>query len=205
MDDIELDFCIKNFKKTGDNLYFEKIYRLFFQKIYRFVLLNISDTQAAEGITIDVFYNVYRYLAKTNINSGNFRGWIYKIARNMIIDYYRKEAKHSQTQSLEHYMETMQSDDLDDFGKIDKSLIVNNPANSFMEKNFKNNVESEFANQDLLKALDCLPEIQKQVLILRFVEELDYKTISMIINKSEFTVRAIKFRAISKLKELMAK
>jgi len=159
----------------------------------------------AESIAVDVFYNVYRYLAKVNICSANFKSWIYKIAHNMIIYYYRKEEKHSKTQSLEQYMETKQSNDLGDIGKIDKSLIINNSTNDFIENSSRGYVEFEFANKHLLKALGSLPDIQKQVLILRFVEELDYKTIGKIINKSELTVRAIKFRAISKLKDLMAK
>jgi len=205
MDDKELDSCIKNFKRTNDNLYFEKIYRVFFQKIYRFVLLSISDHQVAESITIDVFYNVYRYLIKVNIDSASFNGWIYKIARNMIIDYYRKEARHNQTQSLEQYKEFRESDDLNEKRKIDKSLIINDSVNDSIEKTLKERIDHEFTNQHLLKAIDSLPDIQKQVLILRFAEELDYKTIGTIINKRELAVRAIKFRAISKIKELMAK
>ena len=118
MDNKELDLCIGSFKKTGDNLYYEKIYRLFFQKIYRFVLLNISDSHAAEDITVDVFYKVYRYITKVHLNSASFRPWLYKIARNLIIDYYRKEAKHKQSQSLEKYLEEKQSDGSEDIGKI---------------------------------------------------------------------------------------
>ena len=201
MDDRELEYCIKSFKKTGDNLYYEKIYRFFFQKIHRFILLNISDNQAAEEITVDVFYNVYRYMTKVHLNSTSFKPWIYKIARNLIIDYYRKEAKHKKSQSLEQYLEDKQFDGLEDKGKIDRSLVVE----SFQKNGSTDLIEPEFTNRDLLTGLDSLPDIQKQVIILRFVEELDYKSIGLIINKNEITVRAIKFRAISRLKELLTK
>jgi len=201
MDDRALDYCIISFKKTGDNVYYEKIYRFFFQKIYRFVLLNISNSQAAEDITVDVFYKVYRYMVKVNLNSASFKPWIYKIARNLIIDYYRKEAKHRQSQSLEKYLEAKQSEDSGNFGEIDRSLIENSSA----EARLNGSAEPEFSNQDLLAGLESLPDIQKQVIILRFVEELDYKSIGMIINKSEISVRAIKFRAILRLKELLAR
>jgi len=201
MDDKELDHCIKSFKKTGDNLYYEKIYRFFFQKIHRFVLLNISDSQAAEDITVDVFYNVYRYMTKVHLNSASFKPWIYKITRNLIIDYYRKEAKHKKSQSLEQYLEDKQSDGLGEEGKVDKSFVVE----SFMDSDSTDLIESQFTNHDILKGLYSLPDIQKQVIILRFVEELNYKSIGLIINKNELAVRAIKFRAISRLKELMVK
>lgn len=201
MDDRELDHCIKSYKKTGDNVYYEKIYRYFFQKIYRFVLLNISDNLTAEDITVDVFYKVYRYITKIHLRSANFKPWIYKIARNLIIDYYRKEAKHKKSQSLEQYLEDRQSDYSENVKKTDRSLITGNSADNYVDEP----VESEFANQDLLKGLGSLPDIQKQVIILRFVEELDYKSIGLIINKNELAVRAIKFRAILKLKELLIK
>ncbi|MBM3702272.1 MAG: RNA polymerase sigma factor [Actinobacteria bacterium] len=201
MDDIELNNCIKSYKKTKDNVYYEKIYRYFFQKIYRFVLLNISDNQAAEDITVDVFYKVYRYIIKVHLNSASFKPWIYKIARNLIIDYYRKEAKHKKNQSLEQYLEDKQSDGSEDVEKTDIFLIENNSAENRLDES----VESEFTNQDLLKGLGSLPDIQKQVIILRFVEGLDYKSIGLIINKNELAVRAIKFRAISRLKELLNK
>jgi len=200
MDDRELDYCIKSFKRTGDNLYYEKIYRYFFQKIYRFVLLNNSDNQAAEDITIDVFYKVYRYITKVQISSESFKPWIYKIARNLIIDYYRKEVIHKKSQSLEQYLEHKQSDNSENAERTDSSLIENNSAENILGRS----VESEFTNQYLLKGLDSLPDIEKQVIILRFVEGLDYKSIGLIVNKNELAVRAIKFRAISKLKELLA-
>jgi len=201
MNDKELELCIKNFKKTGDNSHFEKIYRFFFKKIYRFVLLNISDSQTAESITSDVFYNVYRNLAKVRLNSGSFRAWVYKIARNLIIDYHRKEEKYKEVRSLEQYLETGQSDDLNGLESVDKSLI----AGDFKEKSPGEYIDSEFRDPELLAGLNSLDEMQKQVLILRFVEDLDYKTIGRIIGKSELATRAIKFRAISKLKEHMTK
>jgi len=201
MNDKELELCIKNFKKTGNNSHFEKIYRFFFKKIYRFVLLNISDSQVAGSITSDVFFNVYRHLAKARLNSGSFRAWVYKIARNLIIDYHRKEEKYKEVRSLEQYLETGQSDDLNELESVDKSLI----AGDFKEKSAGEYFDSEFRDPELLAGLDKLDELQKQVLILRFVEDLDYKTISRIIDKSELATRAIKFRAISKLKELMTK
>lgn len=201
MDNKELDNCIESFKKTGDNLYYEKIYKFFFPKIFRFVLLNISDIQAAEDLSVDVFYNIYRYITKININSVSFKPWIYKIARNLVIDYYRKEGRSQKSLSLDQYIEESNSDSFGRTEKIDKSLVVDN----FTEKSLSEFDGLQFSNQDLLKGLDGLPEIQKQVIILRFVEELDYRSIGIVINKNEIAVRAIKFRAISALKEVLIK
>jgi RNA polymerase sigma-70 factor (ECF subfamily) len=188
MDDKELDSCIKRFKKTGDNLYFEKIYRFFFQKIYRFVLLNTSDRHMAEDITVDVFYKVYKYMSKINLNPISFKPWIYKIARNLIIDYYRKDKRQIKSQSF---------DSLDNTNSIN-SLTISDIS---IENNSTELNEALFNNPKLLEGFRSLSDIQRQVIVLRFLEELDYKTIGMIINKREFAVRTIKYRAITKLKE----
>ena len=201
MDDRELDSCIKSFKRTGDNLYYEKIFRYFFSRILRFVLLNISDRHLAEDITVDVFYRVYRHMPQLNLDSARFKAWVYKIARNLIIDYHRKAGRQQENLSFQQYMEENQPDYLDKGGIIEDKPIENSPIPNSID----GSITPEFNDQNLLNSLDKLPEIQKQVIILRFVEELDYRTIGTIVGKSEMTVRAIKFRAIMRLKELLIK
>ncbi len=212
MDNKELDLNIRNFKKKGNDLYFENIYRYFFKKIYRYILLSINDKQTAESITVDVFFNIYKYLSKIKINSKNFKPWIYKIARNLTIDYFRKEKKHNRNQSLEEIKEQLNNNEHMGFinNKYDylaNDLVSDNLSSKeeFKNLNFDKILKSKITNQKLLKCLNLLPEVQKQVLILRFIEELDYKSIGIIINKSEAVTRAIKFRAILKLKELLSK
>ena len=198
MEDKELDYYIKSFKKTGDNSAYEKIYRYYFAKIYRFVLLNISDHQAAEDIAIDVFYKVYNHLRQINLDYAAFKPWIYRIARNLVIDFYRRQSSKSDI-SLQQYIEETHA------GECEAEVFT---ENDFGENNIfpcasDLSEEEGFSNPALLKGLEKLPEIQKQVIILRYVEELDYRSIGKIIGKSEISVRAIKFRAISKLKELL--
>ena len=198
MEDKELDYYIKSFKKTGDNSAYEKIYRYYFAKIYRFALLNISDHQAAEDIAIDVFYKVYSHLRQINLDYAAFKAWIYRIARNLVIDFYRKHSSKSDI-SLQQYIEETHA------GECEAEVFT---ENDFGENNIfpcasDLSEEEGFSNPALLKGLEKLPEIQKQVIILRYVEELDYRSIGKIIGKSEISVRAIKFRAISKLKELL--
>lgn len=195
MDKKELDFCIRNFKRTGDNSYYEKIYRYYFPKIYRFVLLNIYDRQTAQEITADVFYKVYIYMSKVKLNASSFKPWVYKIAKNLVIDLYRKETKIKQNKSLEQFLQDRVSDNLE----YDRLLV----ADSFEQSSPGRLVNSEFTNKDLLKGLESLTDIQRQVIIYRFIEDLDYRSIGAIINKSELAVRAIKYRAILKLKETM--
>lgn len=196
MDDRELDFCIKEFKKSGDSSYFEKIYHHFLPKIYRFLILQVGDKQLTEDLVSEVFLKVYKYVAKVNLNSASIKPWIYKIAKNLLIDFYRKEARHSRDMSLDNYIEEKQ-----DTGILDKALIQEKESNF----GFIDLENSEFQNESLLEVLKDLPELQKQVLLLRFVEDLDYRSIGIVLNKNELAIRAIKYRAISKLKEELLK
>jgi RNA polymerase sigma-70 factor (ECF subfamily) len=199
MEDKQLDSYIKNFKKTGENIFFENIYRYFYPKILRFTALNVSDVQAAEEISSEVFVKVYRYLRKLNLNAPAFKAWLYKIARNLIIDFYRREARTVKKVSLEQYLEEkLIQQDINDT-KTDRSLVFENDEYFLLEGFDSANIK----DKDFLNKLNSLGELQKQVLLLRFVEEMDYKSIGRVINKDERAVRLIKFRAVSKLREMV--
>jgi RNA polymerase sigma-70 factor (ECF subfamily) len=199
MEDKQLDSYIKNFKKTGENIFFENIYRFFYPKILRFTTLNVSDVQAAEEISSEVFVKVYRYLRKLNLNAPAFKAWLYKIARNLIIDFYRREARTVKKVSLEQYLEEkLIQQDINDT-KTDRSLVFENDEYFLLEGFDSANIK----DKDFLNKLNSLGELQKQVLLLRFVEEMDYKSIGRVINKDERAVRLIKFRAVSKLREMV--
>jgi RNA polymerase sigma-70 factor (ECF subfamily) len=199
MEDKQLDSYIKNFKKTGENIFFENIYRFFYPKILRFTALNVSNEQAAEEISSEVFVKVYRYLRKLNLNAPAFKAWLYKIARNLIIDFYRREARTVKKVSLEQYLEEkLIQQDINDT-KTDRSLVFENDEYFLLEGFDSANIK----DKDFLNKLNSLGELQKQVLLLRFVEEMDYKSIGRVINKDERAVRLIKFRAVSKLREMV--
>jgi RNA polymerase sigma-70 factor (ECF subfamily) len=198
MEDKQLESYLRNFKKTGENIFFENIYRFFFPKILRFTSLNVSDMQLAEEISSEVFVKVYRHLRKLNLNAPAFKAWLYKIARNLIIDFYRKEARSIKKVSLEQYLEEKSVYEDSSAEKTDESLMLENNEDFLVEGFDFSNIK----DKDFLNKLNRLGELQKQVLILRFVEDMDYKSIGRIISKDERAVRIIKFRAITKLREM---
>ena len=198
MEDKQLESYLRNFKKTGENIFFENIYRFFYPKILRFTVLNVSDVQVAEEISSEVFVKVYRHLRKLNLNAPAFKAWLYKIARNLIIDFYRKEARSIKKVSLEQYLEEKSVYEDSSAEKTDESLMLENNEDFLVEGFDFSNIK----DKDFLNKLNRLGELQKQVLILRFVEDMDYKSIGRIISKDERAVRIIKFRAITKLREM---
>jgi len=186
MDEKELNSCIKKYKKNGDTIYFEKIYRHFFSKIYRYIFLKILDKGTAEDLTSEVFIRVYRNLNKVNLNSVTIKIWIYKIAKNLITDHFRSSQNRQNVKSLDEYPEGDIELESTDRKLIDQGEIFSNG--------------NQFKNEKLISALNNLPEMQREIIFLRYVEEMDFKSISLILNKSEIALRALKFRAIESIK-----
>ena len=181
----DINLYLKNFKEDGSNKWFEKIYTLFLPRIYRYFYLRLFDHQQAEDLTSEVFIRVYKNLRKVNLNKRTFPPWIYRIASNLLIDYYRKNRRHGADKALE---------------EIDDEVTVTD-NNTFFENSPVLRKELGFENIKILDAMGKLTELQKDVVILKFVEDFDYMTISNITGKRQPAVRAVLFRALTKLKE----
>jgi len=186
MNDKELNSCIKKYKKNGENFYFEKIYRHFFSKIHRYISLRILNKDIAEDLTSEVFIRVYRNLNKVNLNAITIKIWIYKIARNLIIDYFRSSQNKINMKSLDEYLERGKELESLDSALVDRRKTV-------LE-------DRQFKNEKLIDALNSLPETQREIIFLRYVEDMDFKSISLLLNKREIALRALKFRALENLK-----
>jgi len=139
---------------------------------YIFRITNI-DLEDAENLLQDIFLKVY-----TNINSYNssysFSSWIYRIAHNYTIDYYKKH-KNKQNINLNSW---------DDENINFLELIEN-------DENIEDNIwkkELIFKIKEILNILDIK---YKEILILKFLEEKNYKEISDILKIPEWTVATL--------------
>jgi len=180
---IDINLYLKNFKKSGDNIWFEKIYVRFLPRIYRFFYLKLFDRHLSEDLTSEVFIRVYKNLRKVNLNTKTFQAWIYRIASNLLMDHYREKIRHKKEELIDETSDEFIENDM---------LLKNSPL---LKK------ELGFKNFKLMEAMDKLTKLQKDVIILKFVENFDYWTIANIFGKSQSTIRGILFRAITKLKD----
>lgn len=164
--------------KTGDQAAFGQLYDLYFKKIYQFIYYRVGHKQLAEDLAEDVFLKAYGKLVSLNKNS-SFEGWLYQIARNLVIDYYREKKL---TVAL---------------GDVENTLEY--------ETNIIDTVNLNQQQKILLKLLKELGEEQQIVIKLKFFEDLDNGEIAALLNKSEGAIRVIQHRAIIKLQELIKK
>jgi len=178
---------INSYRKSGDRKWFTLIYQEIMPRIYRFYYFKTMDRELSEDLVSEVFIRVYRNLRKTNLNERSFMVWTYRIANNLLIDNFRKNTGN--TEPLESVLDHIKITD-EEFFKKNSSLFRK---------------EFSFKNTELLAALSRLTGLQKDVLLLRFVEDMDYNTIAGIFNKSNGTIRGIIFRAMEILRKEMGR
>jgi len=158
---------------------FAELYDYYVKQIYRFIYFKVSNHEEAEDITSDVFLKAWNY-----INQGNkiesFRGLLYRMARNSIIDFYRNKSK-GQTLDLE---------------KIDQAGLLR-------ADNLEKQIAFNSDKQILFEALQKLKTEYKEIVTLRYVEELKISEIAQITGKRRVATRVTLHRAIKKLKEML--
>jgi len=166
--------------QKGNEESFGLIYRHYVPQIYRFTLFKVSGRQTAEDLTHEIFLSAWQNIKKYKQREFPISSWLYQIARNKIIDHYRTAKKNI-------------SIDTEDFNEEDIGF--------YEQKNLDITLNVEKI-KSLIKLLK--PEYQ-DVVIMRYIEDMNHKEISDALNKSEGAVRLIQHRAINNLKELYEK
>lgn len=167
-----------NQAKRGQNGAFGQIYDLYFKKIYRFIYFRVGHKETAEDLTEDVFIKVHDKIFSVN-KPETFTAWLYQIARNKVVDYYRDKKITVGLDEVENTLE--------------------------YETNIIDVVNLTQQQQTLLKILKDLTAEQQTVVKLKFFEDLSNQEIARILNKNEGSIRVIQHRAITKLQELIKK
>lgn len=168
--------------KNKDRKAFAEAYDLYIDEIFRFVFFKIGNKEEAEDITSSVFLKTWNHIQNNSItDSKTLRALIYKIARNSVIDHYRENSR--------------------------KNILA---EDEFVE----NDIEDE--RQDILKKTEVLSDMSiverglselkdeyREVIVLRFIEELSISEIADILDKSKGNIRILTFRALKALKDLI--
>ena len=155
---------------------FTKLYDLYVKKIYRFVYFKVSSHEEAEDITSEVFLSSWNYISEGN-KIDSFSGLLYRVARNKVIDLYRKKSKQ-------------QAENIEDVELADKRDLADDTAN-------KTEIDK------IIKTIHKLKQEYQEVITLSYIDELTTAEIAEITNKGKVAVRVTLHRALKKLRELM--
>ena len=175
---------VKNYI-NGDNSSFEVLLNRHKNRVFAFIMSKIKNKDLSEDIFQDTYVKVVNSLQKGKYNEeGKFLPWVMRIAHNLVIDHFRKQKKMQMIRS---------NNDFDIFDVIKDSKI------NADEKLIKDQIFS-----DLNSLIDKLPSDQKEVLKMRYYEELSFKKIAehfdISINTALGRMRyaLINLRALSK-------
>lgn len=171
--------------KEGDQAAFVELYRVMFPRIFRYVSLKIPANEV-EDIVGDVFLKLVAKLDTYHpVKTASFSAWVYRIAHNTVVDYYRKKKSLTLTQD----------EDTEDFWDTlpDHHLLLPD--------------EDLNANLDRAKiraAIEQLKPAFREIIDLKFLEGFSNYEIAQITGKSEGNVRIIQMRALEELREIWA-
>lgn len=168
---------------AGDAAAFGVLYEQHLEAIYRYVYFRVKDGADAEDLTEQVFLRAWEALSGYQPKGHPFSSWLYRIAHNMVVDYHRRNKYTAQTAPPEQ-INQMSWDALREPNSLEQLI------------------QAEEANA-LAKAIAQLPEIQQEVIILRFIEGLDHEKIANILDKSNGACRTIQYRALTTLNQLL--
>ncbi|MBN1916113.1 sigma-70 family RNA polymerase sigma factor [Candidatus Dojkabacteria bacterium] len=102
MDDLSEKEQIALIKKTKlDKKCFGKIYEYYYQKVLDFAKKRVTDIHTAEDLTGDIFEKIFRSFGNFQWQGISLSAWIFRIARNAVIDFYRKNNKRKGNISME--------------------------------------------------------------------------------------------------------
>jgi RNA polymerase sigma-70 factor (ECF subfamily) len=161
------------------NEQFSQIYDQYIEKIYRFIYLKVNSQEVAEDITSKVFMKGWEALNKPGANIKNPGAFLYQIARNLVIDYYRQKGRTN---------------------------VVSTDAVSELADTGTTIHEKAILNADVVlikKAMLKLKKDYQDILIWHYLDDMSIAKIAEMINKKEGTVRVMLHRGLHELKKII--
>jgi RNA polymerase sigma-70 factor, ECF subfamily len=160
---------------------FDGLYLLFADRIYRYLLTRLANVEAAEDLTTQVFIRLIEKVGMYDIgpkdNVAIFSAWLYRLAYNKMVDVIRSQ-KRANLVDLER------AEDL--------------PGRPFLD-----DIDARLDFEAILEKLAFLNEQQREVIVLRFVEEMSIAETAQIMQKSEGAVKALQHRALESLRRYL--
>jgi RNA polymerase sigma-70 factor (ECF subfamily) len=179
-EDVE-DAQLLKIAQDGDTDAFGELYERYAKVMFRFLFAHLDNRIDAEDLTEEVFLRVWRTLPKFREQGVPFAAYLYHIARNVLIDHYRRNKRSVSDVSIE------------DGHVVDRH---HDPADTVT-----NNLE----HQELREVLVQLRDDYREVLVLRFLSELSPEETAQAMNRSVGAVRVLQHRALAAMRKLLVR
>lgn len=161
---------------------FHRLYDLYHQDVFQFLIYMVKNRSVAEDLSHEVYVRVLKSYERFQGKSSE-KTWLFAIAKNVAIDYFRKNAVRS-------------SHAFDVFNWETDNLVSPMKSPDLL-------TELNDEMRELLEALEKCTGDQKMVIIMRYFQELSIAETAAILNWSEGKVKTTQHRAINKLREIL--
>ncbi|MBI2121041.1 MAG: RNA polymerase sigma factor [Parcubacteria group bacterium] len=151
-------------------------YDAYSDALFRFAYFQVSDREGAKDIVQDVFMETWKCIADGG-DIRNMRAYLYRVARNRIIDYYRKH----KTQSLD---------------------AIHEIGVDFSDEKGVTASEAQVETSHMLRLLDKVEQKYREPVLLRYMEGMGTKEIAEILGESESNTSVLIHRGLEQLKKL---
>jgi RNA polymerase sigma-70 factor (ECF subfamily) len=155
---------------------FAELYELHFERVYAYIARRVRERSAAEELTSHVFHQALANLSKFKWRGAPFAAWLFRIARNSIMDraqrLLRESGQESSVQQPERGAEAGIEEDLEQVETLAR----------------------------VYQLVDKLPWDQRYVIRLRFAEEKSIREVAQQLSRSEGAIKQLQFRALQSLR-----
>ena len=152
---------------NGNNRAFDELLSRSQEKIFSYIIYIVKDEHLANDLFQETFLKaITKMQSGRYTDSGKFFWWLTRVAHNVIIDYYR-------AQKSRHIVEPTKDNDLSNLG-----------GNDLLDLNVENHFVNEQVLSDVRKMMNLLPPTQREVVFMRFYQEMSFKEIAEATNVS---------------------
>ena len=147
--------------------------------VYAYLYRRVQDAQVAEDLTSEVFVRMLQAVRTQQVWHTSFRGWLYRVAHNLVVDHYRKQPP---TPMLE----------------LDDGLVAD-------QQDPESAVAEQLSHRRLRSAISQLTPDQQQVLALRFGQQFTAREVGEVMGKSVSAIEALQHRGVAALRRILEK
>lgn len=193
MDDAQLTTQLIKRCLSGDGAAWEEIVRQHNRRIYNICYRFTGDQDDADDLTQEVFIKVYRTLASYDAQKGAFTTWVATVSRNLLVDHFRKTKQDRVTDSMDAAT-----------GPNEEGLSLGEQIRD--QKPLPDQVvKTKEAQKMVQEALQKLSPELREAVILRDLQDLDYKDIALALKVPEGTVKSRINRGRTELGRLLSR
>jgi len=155
----------------ADPARFVEVYDQYVDRVYAYVTRRVGSRAVAEDITSEVFHQALAQLPRFEWRGVPFGAWLYRMAANALVDYWRRQARETP-----------------------------DPLPDLPDEREHEELQRRVS---LFQLVDRLPDLQRRVIEMRFVEDKSVRDVAAALDRSEGAVKQLQFRALENLRKGM--